>query len=112
MKRLILILLAICLTLCALPAMGEDQAVYYDEYYEHDTPDTAGWVAVNGDSNVRVRPDLDAPVLEVAYSGSEYEYMDRTEYDSRGVAWYCVYCKGYLGWISSRYTELKWPTFY
>ena len=90
---------------------SDDKPVYCDEYYEHDTPDTAGWVHINGDTSVRARPDEGASVMEKAYGGTDYEYMNQTQYDGSGVAWYCVYCYGYLGWVSSQSSELQWPAY-
>ena len=112
-KRLCALLVAalIACLACGVASAAGDNPVYYDEYYEHSTPDTAGWVHVNGNTSVRVRPEEGASVMEKAYGGTDYEYMNQTQYDGDGVAWYCVYCYGYLGWISSRSAELQWPAY-
>jgi len=64
--------------------------------------------ATDGDSYIRTGPGLGYATLGVLYEGESAEYLDDTQYDWRGVAWYCIALEGSMGvgWISSRYTEL------
>ncbi|MBQ6372945.1 MAG: hypothetical protein IJJ45_00480 [Clostridia bacterium] len=115
MKRMLALTLAVALAAAltiGAAAEGYPGAKYFDEYYEHIAPDNAGWVRVKTETAIRVKPDGGARVMERAGAGAEYEYLDRTQYDAGGVAWYSVYCYGYVGWISSEHCSLKWPTFY
>ena len=108
--RVALLALALMFTYCVGTAEAESGypgAVYYDEYYEHETSGASGWVHINVDTVIRTRPESSAPSMERVGSGSDCEYMNRTQYDSRGVAWYCVYCYGYLGWISAEDGALR-----
>ena len=110
MKRLFCAMVALCLCAgCALAEAGYAQAKYFDEYYEHKTPQNVNWVHVNASTAIRCRPDGAAAAMENARGGSEYEYMGKTQYDGDGAAWYCVYCYGYLGWIPAERCALQLP---
>jgi uncharacterized protein YraI len=63
--------------------------------------------ATGGDSYVRTGPGLGFATLGVLHNGESAEYLDDTQYDWRGVAWYCIAFEDMGdGWVSSRYTEL------
>lgn len=52
--------------------------------------------------NLREGPGLDYATVGVVEAGKEYEYLDETKADARGVDWYHVKD----GWVSSRYAVL------
>jgi len=78
--------------------------VLYDDDDDDDYDDDEAVVVVTGDSNIRDYPSLNGKVLTVAYSGYVLDFTGDIRTDSRGVDWYYVYCNGYWGWISSRYS--------
>jgi len=63
--------------------------------------------ATGGDTYVRTGPGLGFDTLGILYEGESAEYLDDTQYDWRGVAWYCIVFEDMGdGWVSSKYTEL------
>lgn len=78
--------------------------VVYDE--DEDMDDDAPVVIVLQDSHVRDWPGLDGESLTVARAGAVLRMGGESRWDNRGVAWHYVFCNGYWGWISSKYTRL------
>lgn len=62
--------------------------------------------AISGDTYLRTGPGLSYSKIGVLYQGQAAEYLNDTQYDNRGVAWYYVRWGGGNGWVSSRYTTL------
>ena len=77
--------------------------VVYDDqdYSDEDNP----VVFVRRDSHVRSYPSLYGDSLTIARAGAVLRSGGESRWDDRGVEWYYVYCNGYWGWISSRYTS-------
>lgn len=63
-------------------------------------------VATDGQTNIRTIPSLDGRVLIVLKQDEVATFLNCTRTDDRGVEWYEVQYKDYIGWVSSRYTEL------
>lgn len=79
--------------------------VIYDDD-EEDVCDDTPAVYVRRDSHVRDEASLYGDSLTVARAGAVLRASGDSRMDSRGVEWYYVYCNGYWGWISSRYTSI------
>lgn len=79
--------------------------VIYDDDEEDACDDTPA-VFVRRDSHVRDDASLYGESLTVARAGAVLRASGDSRLDSRGVEWYYVYCNGYWGWISSRYTSI------
>lgn len=91
-------------------------------WYQVDYNGKTGWVssrytsfeeytrvvyASDGDSKIRNAPNLNGAILGYLYEGESATYMEVSSTDNRGVAWYQVKVDGVLGWVSSRYTEIR-----
>lgn len=63
-------------------------------------------IATGGQTNIRTIPSLDGKVLIVLKQNETATFLNSTRTDDRGVEWYEVQYKDYIGWVSSRYTEL------
>ena len=77
--------------------------VIYDD--DEDSIDDSPMVFVHRDSHVRDYPSLYGESLTIARAGAVLRIVGASSRDSRGIEWYNVYCNGYWGWISSRYTS-------
>ena len=99
-------------------SIDERGVTWYRVCYEGNT----GWVssrytsfqqynrtvyASDGDSKIRNAPNLNGDILGFLYEGESAIYMETSSIDNRGVAWYQVKIDGVIGWISSRYTEIR-----
>ena len=61
-------------------------------------------IAEDGSTNIRSRPSLSGKDLGTLPKGKSATYLDETELDDRGVAWYYISYKDTTGWVSSMYT--------
>lgn len=92
-------------------------------WYKISYDDVTGWVsskytelhqrivtATSGQTYIRSYGNLEASELGVLHEGEVASYLEQTQYDSRGVAWYKISYNGTIGWVSSKYTTMKEDT--
>ncbi len=63
-------------------------------------------LADEGKAHIRDNPSLDGESLEILPQGDTATYLEKKEWDERGVAWYKVRYEGTVGWVSSKYTVI------
>lgn len=97
MKKIIAALLLTAILFASVSALAADWIV----------------VAIDGSTYIRLDPSIYAIDIGVLERGHSMYATGDIEYDNRGVAWYQVYVyygngiTGY-GWVSSRYTDLRY----
>lgn len=63
--------------------------------------------ATEGDTNIRMMPNLEGQILGVLKKDCSAEYLSASAMDARGVMWLMVRCGDVIGWISERYVTLQ-----
>ena len=63
-------------------------------------------VRTTGNVWLRSGPGLGYEQITSFSKGKTLQYLGESSVDNRGVAWYKVSSGKYVGWVSSRYTEL------
>lgn len=64
-------------------------------------------VVTTGNVYLRWGPGLDYNEYVAVKKGKSLTYLNKGNYDDRGVLWYKVSYNGYGLWVSSRYSKLK-----
>lgn len=72
------------------------EGVIYDRYI----------LAEEGKTHIRDYPSLNGESVEILPEGETATYLEKKEWDERGVAWYKVRYDGTVGWVSSKYTTI------